>query len=216
VDLNALVERYFGSADRITDAGGDINETSGDRFMAIFQTAIVRRARCARAAAALILALTEALNQRDDNPLAIHIGINSPGPLGSTRFEDAAAPAGLSPRAAWSPPGRRLAARRATARSWRVRTGAAPGGRYRLERVGHERLGQHHGAIEVHRISPPSKSLFRQLRAGAEDAHPYRDGASGPPRPGGGGRAGRRRDPALHEWLRSLIRTWRTGSCRGW
>ncbi|HYB70788.1 MAG TPA: response regulator, partial [Candidatus Bathyarchaeia archaeon] len=37
-DLNALVERYFGSfLDRITDAGGDINETSGDGFMAIFQ-----------------------------------------------------------------------------------------------------------------------------------------------------------------------------------
>src|SRR4029077_13810676 len=37
-ELNALVERYFGSfLDRITDAGGDINETSGDGFMAIFQ-----------------------------------------------------------------------------------------------------------------------------------------------------------------------------------
>jgi class 3 adenylate cyclase len=36
-DLNALVERYFGSfLDRITDAWGDINETSGDGFMAIF------------------------------------------------------------------------------------------------------------------------------------------------------------------------------------
>ena len=36
--LNALVERYFSTfLDRIQQAGGDINETAGDGFMAIFQ-----------------------------------------------------------------------------------------------------------------------------------------------------------------------------------
>src|SRR5215831_7195008 len=36
--LNTLVERYFSTfLDRIHDSGGDINETAGDGFMAIFQ-----------------------------------------------------------------------------------------------------------------------------------------------------------------------------------
>ena len=40
--LNALVERYFSTfLDRIHEAGGDINETAGDGFMAIFQAADV-------------------------------------------------------------------------------------------------------------------------------------------------------------------------------
>ncbi len=63
-DLNALVERYFGSfLDRITDAGGDINETSGDGFMAIFQDGdpAAHAARTVNAAL-MLLALTEALN----------------------------------------------------------------------------------------------------------------------------------------------------------
>src|SRR5215475_8912822 len=38
--LNRLVERYFSTfLDRIHEAGGDINETTGDGFMAIFQAA---------------------------------------------------------------------------------------------------------------------------------------------------------------------------------
>src|ERR1700730_3490403 len=90
-DLNALVERYFGSfLDRITDAGGDINETSGDGFMAIFQDGdpAAHAARTVNAAL-MLLALTEALNQTElEHPLAIHIGINSGLALvGSTRFE---------------------------------------------------------------------------------------------------------------------------------
>src|SRR5438093_236881 len=36
--LKTLVERYFSTfLDRIHEAGGDINETAGDGFMAIFQ-----------------------------------------------------------------------------------------------------------------------------------------------------------------------------------
>ena len=126
VDLNALVERYFGRfLDRITDAGGDINETSGDGFMAIFQDGDPT-AHGVRAvnAALMLLALTEALNQKEvDNPLAIHIGSTRDRPSSAPRASRAAAaPAGPSPRAAWSPRWPRASrAPRATARSWRVR-----------------------------------------------------------------------------------------------
>ena len=162
-DLNALVERYFGSfLDRITDAGGDINETSGDGFMAIFQDGDpVAHAVRAVNAALMLLALTEALNQKElDNPLAIHIGINSgPALVGSTRFE-----------------GRRgtrwtfTASGMVTTLAARLAGAAGDGeilagpetvrrleGRYRLERVGRERLKNITEAVEVHRIiSPPS------------------------------------------------------------
>ena len=44
--LNSLVERYFSTfLDRIHEAGGDINETAGDGFMAIFQDADVDMTR---------------------------------------------------------------------------------------------------------------------------------------------------------------------------
>src|SRR3984893_6547489 len=90
-ELNALVERYFGSfLDRITDAGGDINETSGDGFRAVFQDGdpAAHAARTVNAAL-MLLTLTEALNQTElEHPLAIHIGITSGLALvGSTRFE---------------------------------------------------------------------------------------------------------------------------------
>jgi class 3 adenylate cyclase len=163
-DLNALVERYFGSfLDRITDAGGDINETSGDGFMAIFQDGD-STAHAVRAvnAALILLALTEALNQKEhDNPLAIHIGISSgPALVGSTRFE-----------------GRRgtrwtfTASGMVTTLAARLAASAGEGeilagpetvrrleGHYRLERVGRERLKNITEAVEVHRIiSPPSR-----------------------------------------------------------
>ena len=168
VDLNALVERYFGSfLDRITDAGGDINETSGDGFMAIFQDGDPT-AHGARAvnAALMLLALTEALNQKElDNPLAIHIGINSgPALVGSTRFEGR-----RGTRWTFTASGMvtTLAARLAgAAGDGEILAGPETvrrlGGRYRLERVGHERLKNITEAIEVHRIiSPPSKSVLR-------------------------------------------------------
>ena len=125
-DLNALVERYFGSfLDRITDAGGDINETSGDGFMAIFQDGdpVAHAVRAANAGL-MLLALTEALNQHEhDNPISIHIGINSGPALAGPRASRAvAAPAGRSPPAAWSRPWPRASPRRpVTARSSRGR-----------------------------------------------------------------------------------------------
>ncbi len=161
-DLNALVERYFGSfLDRITDAGGDINETSGDGFMAIFQEGdpVAHTVRAVNAAL-MLLALTEALNQKEhDNPLAIHIGINSgPALVGSTRFEGR-----RGTRWTFTASGMvtTLAARLAgTAGDGEILAGPETvrrlGGRYRLERVGRERLKNLTELIEVHRvISPP-------------------------------------------------------------
>ncbi|MGH7374835.1 MAG: response regulator [Candidatus Rokuibacteriota bacterium] len=161
-DLNALVERYFGSfLDRITDAGGDINETSGDGFMAIFQDGdpVAHSVRAVNAAL-MLLALTEALNQKElDNPLAIHIGINSgPALVGSTRFEGR-----RGTRWTFTASGMvtTLAARLAgTAGDGEILAGPETvrrlGGRYRMERVGRERLKNLTEAIEVHRIiSPP-------------------------------------------------------------
>ncbi len=89
--LNTLVEGYFSTfLNRIQEVGGDINETAGDGFMAIFQDADihVHAIKAAHAALAL-LAATAALN-RDNRaqPLAIHLGLNSGMALvGSTRFE---------------------------------------------------------------------------------------------------------------------------------
>jgi DNA-binding response OmpR family regulator len=163
-DLNALVERYFGSfLDRITDAGGDINETSGDGFMAIFQDGdpAAHAARTVNAAL-MLLALTEALNQKEhEHPLAIHIGINSgPALVGSTRFEGR-----RGTRWTFTASGivTTMAARLAAAASdGEILAGPETvrrlGGRYRLERVGRERLKNLSEAIEVHRIiSPPSR-----------------------------------------------------------
>jgi DNA-binding response OmpR family regulator len=89
--LNALVERYFsGFFDRLTEAGGDVNETAGDGLMVIFQHGgPEEHATNAVDAALMLLALTEALNHTEvETPLSIHVGINSGGAyVGSTHFE---------------------------------------------------------------------------------------------------------------------------------
>jgi class 3 adenylate cyclase len=89
--LNTLVERYFSTfLDRIQGSGGDINETAGDGFMAIFQDADIQmHAHKAVDTALALLAATDVLNQANNaHPLAIHMGINSGIALvGSTRFE---------------------------------------------------------------------------------------------------------------------------------
>ncbi|MBI3457331.1 MAG: response regulator [Candidatus Rokubacteria bacterium] len=159
--LNALVERYFSTfLDRIREAGGDINETAGDGFMAIFQDddAAVHPVRSADTALAL-LGATDALNARSgEHPLAIHMGINSGTALvGSTRFE------GLR-GARWtftaSGPVTNLAARLAGAAApGQILAGPATvrrlGDRYPLERLGRESLKNIAGAIEVYRILAP-------------------------------------------------------------
>src|SRR5262249_12885056 len=90
--LNQLVERYFSTfLDRIHEAGGDINETAGDGFMAIFQATDVHAHTVTAVETALaLLGATEALNRANGTqPLSIHMGLNSGRALvGSTRFEN--------------------------------------------------------------------------------------------------------------------------------
>jgi len=74
----------------IQEAGGDINETAGDGFMAIFHDADVHLHAIKAARTALVLlAATAALNRDNStSPLAIHLGLNSGLALvGSTRLE---------------------------------------------------------------------------------------------------------------------------------
>src|ERR671923_1482577 len=65
--LNRLVERYFSTfLDRIHEAGGDINETAGDGFMAIFQDVEARtHASKATETALALLAATDVLNREN-------------------------------------------------------------------------------------------------------------------------------------------------------
>jgi DNA-binding response OmpR family regulator len=92
-ELNLLVERYFSAfLDQIQEAGGDINETAGDGFMALFQDED-RTSHVSRAVgtALKMLETTARLNREDSiRPLSVHMGINSGTALvGSTRFEGA-------------------------------------------------------------------------------------------------------------------------------
>jgi DNA-binding response OmpR family regulator len=159
--LNTLVERYFSTfLDRIHDAGGDINETAGDGFMAIFQDVNVHaHATTAVDTALALLAATEALN-RDNGaqPLAIHMGLNSGLALvGSTRFE------GLR-GARWtftaSGPVTNLAARLAgTAEAGQLLVGPETArrlqDRYHLTRLGREYLKNIAEAVDIYRVLGP-------------------------------------------------------------
>ena len=160
--LNALVERYFSTfLDHIQEAGGDINETAGDGFIAIFQdTDPDTHAATTTDTALGLLIATEALNRENsEHPLSVHMGINSGVALvGSTRFE------GLrGTRWTFTASGSvtNLAARLAAA--------AAPGqvlagqdtvrrlrDRYRLERLGPQHLKNILEDVEVHRVLGPS------------------------------------------------------------
>lgn len=90
--LHGLIERYFSRyLARLQEARGDITETAGDGFMAVFQHELPpQHALDAASAAVALLDITEALNRGAEHPLAIHIGLNSgPALLGSTRLEAA-------------------------------------------------------------------------------------------------------------------------------
>jgi DNA-binding response OmpR family regulator len=92
-ELNQLVERYFSAfLDLIHAAGGDINETAGDGFMAIFQSTdcATHALSAARTALALQDATDELNQQSGGQPLSVHMGLNSGVALvGATRFEGA-------------------------------------------------------------------------------------------------------------------------------
>lgn len=89
--LNRLVEQYFSTfLDQIHEAGGDINEISGDGFMTIFQDPAPQRHAVQAADTCLaLMAATEALNEENrQQPLDIHMGLNSGLALvGLTRLE---------------------------------------------------------------------------------------------------------------------------------
>jgi DNA-binding response OmpR family regulator len=160
--LNALVERYFsGFLDHIHEAGGDINETAGDGFMAIFQDVDGQaHARKAVDTALALLATTEALNRGGEaQPLSIHIGLNSGVALvGSMRFE------GLrGTRWTFSAigPATNLAARlagRATANQVLLgpETVRRLGAHYQIERLGREHLKNLTEAVDIYRLLHPS------------------------------------------------------------
>jgi CheY-like chemotaxis protein len=159
--LNALVERYFSTfLDRIHEAGGDINETAGDGFMAIFQdTDPHKHAITAVDTALALLAATEALNRENSvQPLAIHMGLNSGLALvGSTRFEGQR---GTRWTFTASGPVTNLAARLAsTAEAGQLLVGLETtrrlGERYRLARLGRERLKNLAEAVDIYRVLGP-------------------------------------------------------------
>ncbi|HSF32953.1 MAG TPA: response regulator [Candidatus Tectomicrobia bacterium] len=156
--LNALVERYFSTfLDHIHDAGGDINETAGDGFMAIFQDTDSRVHTIKALDTALtLLTATAALNGANRaQPLSIHMGVNSGLALvGSTRFEGLR---GTRWTFTASGPVTNLAARLAgIAAAGQILAGPETvrrlGDRYRLEKLGREHLKNIGGDIELHSV----------------------------------------------------------------
>jgi DNA-binding response OmpR family regulator len=153
--VNALVEDYFSAfLDCIQEANGDINETAGDGFMAVFQAA--EHARGAVDAAVRLLALTDSLNQTNpERPLLIHIGVNSGAALvGSTRFEGT-----RGSRWTFTASGSvtNVAARlAAAAEAGQILAGAETvrrlDDRYKVEALGRERLKNIAEEIEIYRI----------------------------------------------------------------
>jgi CheY-like chemotaxis protein len=159
--LNRLVERYFSTfLDRIHDAGGDINETAGDGFMAIFQAADVHAHTVIAVETALaLLGATEALNRANGAlPLAIHMGLNSGLALvGSTRFEGAQ---GTRWTFTASGPVTNLAARlAATAKAGQLLVGPETvrrlGNGYHVERLGCEHLKNLAQAVDIYHVLGP-------------------------------------------------------------
>jgi DNA-binding response OmpR family regulator len=160
--LNTLIERYFSTfLDRIREAGGDINETAGDGFMAIFQEAdIYLHASKAVDTALALLDATDALNRENrQQPIAIHMGINSGVALvGSTRFE------GLrGTRWTFTASGSvtNLAARLANiAEAGQILVGPETvrrlGDRYHLQHLGRERLKNIVAAVDIQSLLGPA------------------------------------------------------------
>jgi len=156
--LNRLVERYFSTfLDRIHEAGGDINETAGDGFMAIFPAADAYAHPVTAVETALaLLGATEELNRTNSAPpLAIHMGLNSGLALvGSTRFEGAH---GTRWTFTASGPVANLAARlAATAQAGQLLVGPETvrrlGNGYQVERLGREYLKNLAQAVDIYRV----------------------------------------------------------------
>ncbi len=156
--LNRLIERYFSTfLDHIHDAGGDINETAGDGFMAIFQDndSGVHPIKAVDTSLVL-LAATDVLNaETPEQPLSIHMGINSGIALvGSTRFEGirgtrwtftaSGAVTNLAARLAGIAGAGQILVSPETVRRL--------GDRYRLQSLGRERLKNIDAGIDLYRV----------------------------------------------------------------
>jgi adenylate cyclase len=89
--VNTLVERYFSAfLDLISDAGGDIHETAGDGFVAIFydEESHTHTIKSADAALALLNVTRTLAKENVGSALAIHMGMSSGIALvGAARFE---------------------------------------------------------------------------------------------------------------------------------
>jgi adenylate cyclase len=89
--LNELIERYFSAfLDEVAEKGGNVNETMGDGFMAVFQQPDPKQNAAAATEAALgLLAAADRLNRESkEQPIEVHIGISSGLSLvGSTQFQ---------------------------------------------------------------------------------------------------------------------------------
>ncbi len=163
--LNGIVERYFSVfLDRICEAGGDMNETTGDGFLAIFHD-LDRQLHAVQAVdtALSLLAATEALNQESDKPpLAIHMGLASGTALvGSARFEGQRGTRWIYTA---SGPVINLASRLASiAGAGEIVVGPEMvhrlGQRYRLDSLGPRQLRNIAAAVDIYRILGPSGAV---------------------------------------------------------
>lgn len=160
--VNGLVERHFSAfLDHIREAGGDINETAGDGFMALFMDADAHtNAQKAVDAALTLLETSAALNREtDSHSLAIHMGVNSGVALvGAVRFEGFH---GVRWTFTASGPTTNLAARLAEAAQANQllagpKTVHRLGNRYRFEKVGRQHMKNLAEAIDVYRIFGPA------------------------------------------------------------
>src|SRR5213593_3234037 len=93
--VERLVERYFGAfLDEILKNGGDVNDTAGDGLMVIFQDADPRRhARSAVTTGLALLRRAREINAAEplDEPIALHVGVNSGrAAVGATKIEGTA------------------------------------------------------------------------------------------------------------------------------
>jgi DNA-binding response OmpR family regulator len=156
--LNALIEQYFSTfLDRLHEVGGDINETAGDGFMAIFQDVDQHlHAIKAMDTALALLTAAETLNQENsEHPLAIHMGLNSGTALvGATRFEGLR---GTRWTFTASGPVTNLAARLAgVAQAGQIIVGPETvrrlGDRYRLTSLGREHLKNIAEMVEIYQV----------------------------------------------------------------
>jgi class 3 adenylate cyclase len=156
--VSELIERYFSAfLDEVAEHGGNVNETMGDGFMAIFRHAEpADNALQAAETAVALLAATGRLNSESRHePIAVHIGIASGLALvGSTQFEGR-----HGARWVFSASGRavNLAARLAgVARAGQIlasdETARRLGDRYTVESEGKRQFKNIEEAVEIFRI----------------------------------------------------------------